>query len=61
MRPPLASLHLRDFVSVAFWLAVKMVAGPAPGLPLETYGHVAGIAVHHRVPGPVCAGARVKA
>ena len=32
-----------------------------PGLSLETYGHVAGIAVHHRVPGPVCAGARVKA
>ena len=34
MRPPLASLHLRDFVSVAFWLAVKMVAGLVLGAAL---------------------------
>ena len=39
MRPPLASLHLRDFVSVAFWLAVKMVVGLVIGAALfETVG-----------------------
>ena len=39
MRPPLASLHLRDFVSVALWLAVKMVAGLVLGAALfETVG-----------------------
>ena len=44
MRPPLASLHLRDFVSVAFWLAVKMVVGLVIGAALfETVGLAVGL------------------
>ena len=39
MRPTLASLHLRDFVSVAFWLAVRMAVGLVIGAALfETVG-----------------------
>jgi hypothetical protein len=39
MRPPLAWLHLRNFISVAFWLAVRMVVGLVIGAALfETVG-----------------------
>jgi|1185.fasta_scaffold2035236_2 hypothetical protein len=44
MRPPLASLQLRDFVSVAFWLAVKMAVGLVIGAALfETIGLAVGL------------------
>ena len=44
MRPPLASLPIRDFVSVAFLLAVKLVIGLVLGAALfETVGLVVGL------------------
>jgi len=44
MRPPFASLQLRDFVSVAFWLAVKMAVGLVIGAAFfETIGLAVGL------------------
>ena len=44
MRPPLASLQLRDFISVAFLLAVKLVVGLVLGAALfETVGLAVGL------------------